>query len=546
MRSALPRRRLIPRWRPVAATLYTPEVLPVQVVEPKTTPTPDRNDFLSAVAQWRTSKEPGLLGDVMSFSLHENLIPEVIDVGLEAIRTGAHITATQEALLADLRRGSSPGETFPSTSHIGDSKYPFQFAIRRLRQLLRAAPANPLALLDYAQLQAAVGKTESAERALRTAMALAPNNRLILRTIARFYVHTGRFDLAHKIIRSHQRTASDPWLMASEIALADVANAESAFLAKAKRRFAKGFDLAPVNLTELAGVVAMAELSAGNQRRAREAQRMALLAPNDNVIAHAVDFQDAFGVALQSPAITAALSTSHEAMLWQSWRAGELEKTETHSLAWHNEEPFSSRPILLLTTLYAYSDDLELARRWIDTGLLTDPHDKSLLINLAFVQAREGKPDLASATLKKLRHLHGVGAEPFIRATEGLIAYSQSRFADGDTHYEEAIKLFATVQPSATSFCRLNQAFWAFDFGHPSVDAIVKLAQFALEKHTSPDSIMLLKMRALKDVQADVKDDQRPRLLSQWVFDKTTNTLTERGGVTARGAPALVIAKDRG
>lgn len=541
MRAALPKRRLIPRWRPVEATLITPEALPFAGTQSKEIPTAAPDDFSKAVALWRETKAPGLLGEVLSFSVHEELVSNVIDVGQEAVQSGARITDTQSALLRDLQRDGSP-PLAPSLP-LNNQPHPFQSATQRLRRLLRSTPGNPLALLDYAQLQAAVGKLDSAEAALRTALALAPNNRLALRTLARFYVHAGNATLGHQIVRRHIRTPSDPWLMASEIALADAAGVESIFLAKAKRFFHDNKSLSSSHTTELAGVIAMAELTSGNHKRARDAQRLALRSPNDNVIAQAVDFQGHFGVALDTVQVMNALASSTEALSLRSWNDGAVGEIEAHSKAWHDEEPFSSRPFQLLTTLYAYGDDFELAKRWIAAGLVTDSQDSGLLTNLAFVQARQGDIAGALTTLRKLRNLAGVIAEPFAKATEGLIAYRQGRFDDGDANYDSAVERFNVSRPSVASYCRLNQALLAVEFLHPKADAITKQAQAALDKYTSADSVMLLKVRAMSYVNAKPQELDRPRLLSQWVFDAKTNTLTERSGVTVRGAPALVISK---
>ncbi|GAI55051.1 unnamed protein product, partial [marine sediment metagenome] len=75
-----------------------------------------------------------------------------------------------------------------------------------MRELLRVAPDNAFALLDYAQLLTALGKLKAAEKTLRTALSVSPDNRTVLRTIARFYVHQGKPDIAHDIVRRHKRT----------------------------------------------------------------------------------------------------------------------------------------------------------------------------------------------------------------------------------------------------------------------------------------------------------------------------------------------------
>jgi Flp pilus assembly protein TadD len=489
-----------------------------------------------------------MLGEVLSFSVHSDLIDKVTIVASEALKSGAAMTGVQSRLIHDLLRASDGEGLLASAVTQSDIEgHPFQGPIRRLRDLLRSAPDNTLALLDYAQLQAAVGKLDAAERAIRTALALSPNSRIVLRTAARYFVHAQKADLAHRILRQHTRTLSDPWLMASEIAVAGVAESTGYFLSKGKRFLQERRDFPSAHLTELAGVVADAELAAGNLKRAREAQRKALLAPNDNVVAQAVERERDFGIQLEGPQIDKALAKSNEALVLQGWAQLTPELVERHAKAWHQEEPFSSRPVQMLTTLYAQSGELDQALRWIRAGLLADAHDGGLLINLAFTQARMGQIPEAVTTLRKLRHLRTTDIEPFIRATEGLIAYQQHSFDAGDTLYDEAVALFEEAQkPGTAAYCRLNQAYSAIEYQHPNKDELVRKANSAFAAHPTLDSAMLLMVRNAPGILDVNLEEEEKRLLRQWVFDPAANTLTEKQGVTRIGASPLLILDPKG
>lgn len=538
----LPRRRLIPKWRPVAATLNTVEA--TSTANKKTSVTAENADELNlAISQWRESKNPGLLGEILSFSVDRNLRDLVITVGYEALNVGAVVTPVQNLLIRDLGKNHGPAEPYTAVP-LGpvEENYPFQKPIQRLRSLLRFAPDNALALLDYAQLQTALGKTKSAERSLRTALSLSPNNRTILRTLARFYVHTQRPDVAHQLIRRHARTPQDPWLMASEIALADAADSESFFLGKAKRFLIDHAKFPEGHLTELSGNIALAELHSGNMKKARESQRRALLAPNDNVVAQAVDFQHYFGIELLTSSITRAINSSAEALLLQAWEAVDLTAIEKHAIAWHSEEPFSSRPIQLLSSLYAYKGAHATALRWIEAGLRTDSQDRGLLINLAFVYADMGSEGPSHTTLKRMRHAYGKDIEPFANATEGLLAYHLGKFADGDNLYNQAVDEFNRQgNPRLGAFCRLNQAFLAVKRNHPAGMDLAKNAIAQVRAHPSLDSRMLLKIQ-FADVEGEIpKESAELRKLSQWTFDIKANTLIETPGVTSKTSKPLII-----
>ncbi|GAI40388.1 unnamed protein product, partial [marine sediment metagenome] len=257
------------------------------------------------------------------------------------------------------------------------------------------------------------------------------------------------------------------WLMASEIALADAAKSSSSQLSKARRLLVESKRFPSAHLTELAGTIAMEEMKAGSLKRAREAQRTALLAPNDNVVAQAVELEQLFGVSLDTPSIRDALLSSSEALTLRAANSTDPAGLITHALAWHQEEPFSSRPIRLLTTQYAYQGDFDIAERWIRAGLLTDPNDSGLLINLAFIQAQLGFEEASRQSIRKLRNFRSIDIEPFLKATEGLIHYRNLLFKEGDVLYREAAALFrSSEKPEMAAFCQLNQALFAEDYSH--------------------------------------------------------------------------------
>ena len=567
MKTTLPTRRLIPKWRRVRHTLVTNEV-PARTSKQslgRTSPSAqalasdrlkpdDPEEFERAVSLWHDHHEAGVLVDILSFSMRPELVQRIVDIGNQAIKLGAPVTPAQRFIIKQLgnqeyRHPEILGfddETSPLTR-------PFEKLIREMWGLLRNDPSNSLALLDFAQLQAAIGRNEVAEKVLRTALGLIPNSRLVLRTLARFYVHDGKPDRAHALLRRPERTAHDPWLIASEIALADVAGAASAFLSKGRRMLIEAGKSPSRNFSELAGSIAMAELCAGNLKKARELQRIALLDPTDNVAAQAVDRQVQFGIALTAPNIELAIASSAEAGMLRSWLDLEPRGVEKHALQWHQDEPFSSRPIQILTGIYAYQGNTEQALRWLKVGLQSEPTDRGLLINLAYTHARAGNLDEALQPLLKARRLYGTEVEPFLLATEGLLSYHRGKFNEGDELYSRAIELFNSAkarQLNVSTFCLLNQAIVALELRHPNAAKIVASTNEAMKTRPSSDAIMLLKIAAEpmgetdSPVVAVPAEEQRQRLTSQWVFDPQANTLSERQGLTAPGAKPIVLLEN--
>ncbi len=545
MKSALPMRRLIPKWRPVAITLNEPEA--------GFHKEPSRDVFLGdmaelhrAITQWRLERTPGFLGDVLSFSVHRELIPQILEVGAEARKLSAAMTPVQSLLIDELNRTDGDmNQLEASVLDVSLEPHPFQQSIRRLRSLLRSRPDSALALLDMAQLQSAMGKSKAAERSILTALNLAPNNRTVIRTAARYWVHAGNAERAHQMLRRHQRTQADPWLMASEIAIADLIGTPSIFLSKGRRFLIDNKSFNNAHLTELSGAIAAEELKSGSLKKARDAQRKALLAPNDNMISQAVENLQLFNIVLEGPQIEHAFANSHEAQLLKAWVDRKPDLAEIHAKAWHGEEPFSSRPIQFLSLLYLYRGEYEKSEQWLAAGLVADPQDRGLQVNLAFLKARAGQEEQVAAILRRLRIQYAEESEGYIQAITGLLKYSQGHFEVGDHMYGDAVRHFEqTRRLDLASHCRLFQALCALDFNHPRSTEIVKLAQTALQIAMAPDSSMLIDIRSHPDFQVKLlPGDHGMRRMAQLVFDPENNTLTVKEGLTAVGAKAVVFKR---
>lgn len=534
MKSSLPRRRLIPRWRPVTKTLETSEIEST-LNAPTTKLAFDHDLFKDTINAWKTNPTAGHLGDVISFSPDEELRPAIATIVDEAVRQGLAVSDAQKSIFAEVREEVMDPDDTHSIGQLA-----VQSRVSKLRRELLVAPDNVLALLDMAQLQLANGKLQAAKRYLFTALNLAPNGRIVLRTAARFFVHQGEPDRAHSLITHHPATKEDPWLMASEIALAQVAERNSMLLNQA-RRMLRTSKRPSRQLAELAGAVANREILEGSFKEARSLLRLALEQPTDNVVAQAMIDGRLIGLKMDEPAILRAVSQSSEAQLLQSWMTGDETASESHALRWHAEEPFSSRPLQFLTTLYSLQGDYARALEWVERGLIADPLDPGLATNLCFTQAAVGDEQAAQATMKRARSLGDLGLEPFLMATEGLIALRRSQFDLARTLYREAENTLAkTGRDSIAALCVAHYAKFASEFGAPEANALLLEAQEKVNKAPTIDGRIMLSRLAKRDVQIPIEVEEQRRL-SQWVFDPSKNTLTKKLGVTAKGAPAIIV-----
>jgi len=537
MTSSLPTRRLIPRWRRTASTLDLAEAS-FSIRSTSHSFELDAENLAQSIFEWRKNPTTGHLGDVLAFSIDPRLRDQISAVAHEAVQRNSSITPAQQVIISSVL-GEREAELSSQSFEICNPTTQREMAV--LRQTLRVNPANPLILLDMAQFQLSAGNPRKAERSLRAALSLSPNSRIAIRTLARFYVHARRADEAHLLVQRHARTPGDPWLMASEIALADIAGMPPRFAAKGQRLIhEKGARYA--DLSELAGAIGGIELANGNLRRARDLFRVALRSPNDNVIAQAVTDQKLLAIDLNQPEQRRVALSASEAQTLLAWEALNTDQAEQHALSWHGEEPFSSRPLQFLTTLYAvqkkYSQGINLAQR----GLIADPRDATLLANLAYLLASSGELHLAESYLHRLTRTASAYIDPVVLATTGLIAMKRGEYEVGDQLYLEAASKFrARGDGKMESNCYAYYARSAFETSHAKRDQILKMALATYGKARAADAAVIL--RQLDQDVGPAEQSEPARRLSQWIFDEKSNTLTQRHGVTNAGAPPLVIKR---
>lgn len=535
MKISLPPRRLIPRWRRVSATLATSEAVPTAPGLPVESQL-SGEDFENAVAIWREEKSPGKLGDVLAFSLSGEFEERMKGIAKEVEKAGAPTTDAQRALLSALSDES--GEDALIVDSLGSRSY-LQREVSSLRSLLRTNPANPLALLDFGQLQASMGKVRVAERALRTALSLSPNSRVVLRTLARFLVHVGRIGEAHDIVARHPRTVVDPWLMASEIAIAQVAGRSSKFASKGWKT-TRDWSGSTEHISELAGALGGLEIDSGHSRQARELFRVALRAPNDNVIAQAITDQHRLGIEISDPVHRRSALLASEARALIARDCMNLASAEQSAKSWSFEEPFSSRPIKFLTSLLAAGGKNEEALEWSRRGLLVDPLDAALYANMAYCLAAVGRLIESADSIRKAL---SVGREEYVghcTATAGLIAMQQGDFAESDRLYEAAINYFLSrKEHEHATVCQAYYARAAQGLNHPRSDKILADAAAAYRRKPIVDAAIML-----RSIDVNFEHEKQPearRRLAQWLYDSERNLLVRREGVTEIGAPEFIV-----
>lgn len=144
---------------------------------------------------------------------------------------------------------------------------PKQF-LQDSRKLLLIEYRNPILLIDMARALTALGHHQSALRYVRTAIELAPTSRFVIRSTARYFLHIGDHDQAHAILRRSPNVKTDPWIQASELAVATMRNRPSLLSKQTFRALLEAKVVGP-NHSELASAVATMELKSGSNKNAK-------------------------------------------------------------------------------------------------------------------------------------------------------------------------------------------------------------------------------------------------------------------------------------
>ena len=486
-----------------------------------------------AIWTWEQTKSIGDLADLLAFGMdvrqHVRLTPAA-KIALKSPETTPAMKLIAQEILS-----SGASEAF--LWH--DSK--FAKSVRGLRTLLNNAPNDVIALVDLAQHHLAVGKQRAAYRALMTAHQISPDSVHVLRAVTRFWIHVGMPDKAHAFIKQAPRTATDPWLMASEIATAQITGAPSAQLRKAQRALAiKTFKSKDV--PELAGAVGGTELYQGNLKEARKLFRLALEYPTDNVLAQAITNQEHLQIEIDDSLLRRAPSGVFEGRALRALLRTDFDEVSQLTECWAEEETFSSRPRLLQSFVHGALGNYELALEAAEAGLLTDPMDTSLRGNRAYALALLKRFDDAEAELKLIDAQGNEDNRPLTLATMGAVKLLMGEHELGSALYEDALAKFERKKAELQySDCLAFYARTAMNAESPISSQLLQRAADRFLKVPSHAAAVVL--RSLNQ-EAKVKENEPMRRVTQWEWNKTANTLTQKHGLTKRGAPAVVRSND--
>jgi tetratricopeptide (TPR) repeat protein len=349
------------------------------------------------------------------------------------------------------------------------------------RALGRLNPADAISWTELAYHQTINGHLKSATKSVLVSISLAPNNRHVLRAANRFFLHIGDVDRAHKILTKSDATKHDPWLMAAEIASAEIAGKSPATYRSALQLLAS-HNHAPFQISELASSLATLEMNA-RRKQAKRFFDQSLENPSGNALAQAAWAQPIFGQELLPENF--AFPQEHEGLAHVLYSRGLFESAFNAGLRWIEDEPYANRPFEFASATAGIAELYDSSISLADKGLKFSLKKGKLLATKSFALARQGKFESAISTLALIDENEETDLPFFILANYGLIALRQGRFDDGDQLYRKAIEGFKRNDNTYGQLSAYaHYAYEAIKSGHPTQDKIFREAEAAISKNT--------------------------------------------------------------
>lgn len=434
-------RQAVPRWRPfkIAAELELMEPVRSSM---RTVPEPRPGELEEIANDFASNRTLIHAADLVDAAL----VAERPDIGRNAAEfiidnEPARVSARLAAALLGKQRPALAATTPPALSN--SDRY---VRIAQFRRVLRITPHDVIKWVDLAREYATLGQNEAALQALRIAINLAPQNRFVLRAANRFFLHIGEFGKAHDIVRRAATVETDPWILAAEIASAEIAERQSRFV-KTAQRLLQNKNIAPRHLSELASVVGTLEHGHGDRAKVRKLFAVALADPTENAVAQA-GWVSRHMPAFEIPAEKLNVPRAFEAKAWEHFLDGRARAATDLSREWLRDEPFATRPALFGSWVASTAiGDFPTAIEFAEAARFSNPGEPSPMAQLVFCYATQARFEEARQLLKALpdairEHPDSMSQdewEIFREANLGLIAFRGNDVETGRSHYNMAI-----------------------------------------------------------------------------------------------------------
>ena len=387
-------------------------------------------------ANWLERRDMVAAGELVSFSavfgaeaLGKEAAQFIVDNHTRAAPAAVSIALS---VLGRDQRPAAPDTSTPDTirSQIQSHKR------RRISE-----PHNPFVWMDLARLYVLLGQIEPAERAVQIALNSAPYSRFCLRSAARFFMLTGDADRALWILRKDDTAVTDPWLMASEIAIASSVSKPPRYATAGLKLVGKE-RVSPFDESELTSALASIELGGGNVKRARSFFNLSLRDPNDNALAQATWASEQVRLERVESEVSQRPS-AHEAVTIDAEARSDWGASVESAILWTRDEPFQARARMTASSTFSsILREPKKSESLLREGLVIEPGHPGLINNLSFSLALQGKPDAARMELMKADLDKATDLDMLcLLATNGMIEFRSGRAESGRRYYEQSIEL---------------------------------------------------------------------------------------------------------
>jgi len=332
--------------------------------------------------------------------------------------------------------------------------------ISATRKSLKYYPRNPILWSDLAYFYAVIGHPEKSGKCMDVAISLSPDNRFILRSATRCYLHANNGEKAHFYLKRSAATAKDPWLLATEISLAEAIHKKST-LVKQARHILESQNFSNKTCSELAGTLGTLEFSSGALRASKKLFHRALLDPTENTIAQTEWMNRTLGIHYEFS--LDSIPGVYEAGARILYRGKDYKQSLEYAQQWMDFQPFSSRAASFSSYIASVClRDHITAIKLIEAAKLSAPHDSTLENNHAFALASLGKIEEAIDVIRKIKvdNLDYMKRN-ILNATIGMIMYKVGEPIKGHDLYRQAVKYFQNE--NRKDLASVASLFWGIE-----------------------------------------------------------------------------------
>jgi len=441
------KRNVLPNWRSYSKTARLGELFSVHK-EKHPIPLFNLSKYIEA---WEEQGTISYAGDLISAAMVNGQIrlPQVISAAKFILSHGEVPDPLRKlASVILVVPSSTDTNEVLSTSNILDGIVSKESATKELIRFIRQEnalfPYNPIAYCELSRCYTLLGLGKKAVESMGVALHLAPQSRYISRCAARLFLQIGDIDRAHSIVTNNPALKSDPWLLASEIAINSTLGRNSRY-AKYGLAVLSSDSLSPYCCSELASALGTLELANGGRKKSIKLLNKALIAPNDNSLAQAEWIVGEYKNLPLKFGDYSSLPLKSEADARFAFLTNNFEKSLIESVHWMEDLPYDKNPILFGSNIaHTFLKDYTTAARILKIGLIANPNDAILLNNLAYVMALGGDANEAIPIIENPAFNDAsLPIDSIIChiATTGLINFRTGNIEHGRELYLEAINL---------------------------------------------------------------------------------------------------------